>query len=66
MVAYFRSLNRELPVPEHEDEAEALQPEVEVVWNHYEKGGAKTIAVKVSVRLPLHYKGVPAASEAIT
>jgi hypothetical protein len=40
------------PTPEPEDEQEAQHPEVEVVWNHYEKGGEKTIAVKVSVRLP--------------
>jgi hypothetical protein len=53
MVDYYplRYTNREHPDPDQEEQ-EARHPEVNVVWNHYEKGGAKTIAVKVSIRLP--------------
>jgi hypothetical protein len=48
--------NHQLPHPEPDpvEEPEVLQPEVEVVWNHFEKGGAKTIAVKITFRIPLN------------
>jgi hypothetical protein len=55
MVDYFplRSINRELPVPEHEDEAAVSAPVVDVIINdHREKGKSQTFAVKVSVTLP--------------
>jgi hypothetical protein len=53
MVDYVKlPANWNRPDPETGDEPEALQPEVEIVWNHYEKGGAKTVAVKVSFGLP--------------
>jgi len=53
MVDYYPvpQIRRE-PAPEQGDEEAVPTPEVEIVWNHYEKGGAKTVAVKVSFKLP--------------
>jgi hypothetical protein len=62
----IRSSNHKLPGSEPEEEQAVPEPEVHVVWNHYEKAGAKTVAVTVSIRLPLtacrcsHYKAVAA------
>jgi hypothetical protein len=55
MVDYLplRSNNHRLPEPTPEEDQESLQPEVDVVWNVYsERGDAKSMAVKVSLRLP--------------
>jgi hypothetical protein len=53
MVHYVKlPANWKPPASEPEEEQAQPQPEVEVVWNHYEKGRAKTVAVKVSFRLP--------------
>jgi hypothetical protein len=42
------------PQPEPEEEPAAPQPEVAIVWNVYkEKGDAKSMALKISLRLPL-------------
>jgi hypothetical protein len=42
------------PEPEPEEEPAAPQPEVAIVWNVYkEKGDAKSMALKISLRLPL-------------
>jgi hypothetical protein len=42
------------PQPEPEEEQAAPQPEVAIVWNVYkEKGDAKSMALKISLRLPL-------------
>jgi len=42
------------PEPEEEEEQEVLEPEVTIVWNTYiEKGDAKSMALKVSIRLPM-------------
>jgi hypothetical protein len=50
-----RSNNWKLPEPYPEPEEEAApQPEVAIVWNVYkEKGDAKSMALKISLRLPL-------------
>jgi hypothetical protein len=55
MVDYYplRSTNHKLPEPDPEEEQAVQEPEVQVVWNHYENGDAKTVAVTVSIRLPL-------------
>jgi hypothetical protein len=56
LVDYYpiRSNNGKPPDPEPEEEQEALQPFLDVVWNVYHaRGVAKTVAVKVSIRLPL-------------
>jgi hypothetical protein len=40
--------------PEPEEEQAVREPIVDVVWNVYtEKGDTKSIALKVSIRLPL-------------
>jgi hypothetical protein len=59
MVDYhpLRSNNWKLPEPdpEPEEEPEAQQPVVvDVVYNTYEERNGKTIAIKVSLRLPQH------------
>jgi hypothetical protein len=42
------------PDPEPEEEQETPQPEVAIVWNVYkEKGDAKSMALKISLRLPV-------------
>jgi hypothetical protein len=42
------------PDPEPEEEQAEPQPEVAIVWNVYkEKGDAKSMALKISLRLPL-------------
>jgi hypothetical protein len=48
----LHSSNHKLPPPADEEEQAVPEPEVQVVWNHYEKAGAKTMAVTVSIRLP--------------
>lgn len=49
----LRSHNHKLPEPEPEEEQEIFQPSIDVVWNVYHgRGDAKTVAVKVSIRLP--------------
>jgi hypothetical protein len=41
------------PDPELEEEQESLQPQVDIVWNVYtEKGDAKSLALRISLRLP--------------
>jgi hypothetical protein len=55
MVDYYPiPKNHKLPQPEPEgEEQEALQPEVDIVWNVYtEKGDAKSLALRISLRLP--------------
>jgi hypothetical protein len=55
MVDYYKlptPLNR--PEPELEEDQEVTEPQVDVVVNTYhENGGAKSFAVKVSIRLPV-------------
>jgi hypothetical protein len=42
------------PDPEPEEEQAGREPGVDVVWNVYtEKGDAKSMALKVSIRLPV-------------
>jgi hypothetical protein len=56
MVDYYKlPVNRELPDPDQvEEEQELREPSVDVVWNVYkEKGSAQSMAVKISIRLPL-------------
>jgi hypothetical protein len=56
MADYFPlwSNNHTLPDVEPEEEREAPQPEVDIVWNVYtEKGDAKSMALKILIRLPL-------------
>jgi hypothetical protein len=56
MVDYYKlPVNRELPDPEqNEEDQEVTEPQVDVVVNTYhENGGAKSFAVKVSIRLPV-------------
>jgi hypothetical protein len=44
------------PQPEPEEEQAEPQPEVAIVWNVYkEKGDAKSMALKISLRLPLEF-----------
>jgi hypothetical protein len=57
MVDYelLRANNWKLPAePDSEEDQEALQPQVDIVWNVYsEKGDAKSLALRISLRLPL-------------
>ena len=58
MVDYhpIRSTNHTQPAaePEQEEKQAVPEPIVDVVWNVYtEKGDAKSMALKVSIRLPL-------------
>jgi hypothetical protein len=56
MVDYYplRNTNHKLPDPEPEEEQEAPQPDVAIVWNVYkEEGEAKSMALRISLRLPL-------------
>jgi hypothetical protein len=51
------SQNRKFPEPDPEPEVEQAlsEPVVDVVYNVFqEKGGAKSFAVKVSIRLPVN------------
>ena len=56
MVDYFKlPANHNLPNVEPEEDQEAPPPEVAIVWNVYkEEGDAKSMALKISLRLPLH------------
>jgi hypothetical protein len=46
--------NHNLPDPLPEEEQAVPEPVVDVVWNVYtEKGDAKSMALKVSLRLPV-------------
>jgi hypothetical protein len=48
---------KKLPEPdsEPEQEQEAQQPAIDLVWNvHQEDGHATTIALRLTIRLPLH------------
>lgn len=50
----LRSTNHTQPEPDPEEEQAVREPVVDVVWNVYtEKGDAKSMALKVSLRLPL-------------
>jgi hypothetical protein len=43
------------PEPEQEEEQEGQQPAIDLVWNvHQETGDAKTIALRLTIRLPLN------------
>ena len=55
MVDYYKlPTPRNLPDPEQEEEQDIPQPELNIIWNVYtEKGDAKSMALKVSIRLPL-------------
>ena len=58
MVDYFPLLSNgwNLPEPDSEPEEEQGAPEpvaVEAVYNYHEDGKSKTIAIKVSLQLPL-------------
>jgi hypothetical protein len=64
MVHYhpLRSNNWKLPEPELEpaEEQEEPHPEVDIVWNVYsERGAAKSVALKISIRLPLNSSQCP-------
>ena len=50
----LRSTNHKLPAPDPEEEpAELESVVVDVVYNTYEERNGKTIALKVSLRLPV-------------
>jgi hypothetical protein len=52
----LRSNNWKLPEPdpEPEEDQEGQQPQVDIVWNVYtEKGEAKSLALRISLRLPM-------------
>jgi hypothetical protein len=52
----LRPNNWKLPTsePEQEEEQASPQPDVAIVWNVYkEEGEAKSMALKISLRLPL-------------
>jgi hypothetical protein len=52
----IRNINGKLPEPnpEPEEEQEAPPPEVAIIWNVYqENADAKSMALKISLRLPL-------------
>ncbi len=56
MLDYFplRSISHKLPDVKPEEEQAELQPEVAIVWNVYkEQGEAKSMALKITLRLPL-------------
>ena len=56
MVDYLplRSHNHELPDPDQEEEQAVLEPVVvDFVYNAYEERNGKTIALKISFRLPV-------------
>ena len=55
MVDYFKlPANHNLPNVEPEEDQEEPQPQVDIVWNVYsEKGDAKSLALRISLRLPL-------------
>jgi hypothetical protein len=62
MVDYFplRSNNHTLPEPEPEEEEAAPEPIlVDCVYNIYEERNGKTIALKLSIQLPVKSLGYP-------
>jgi hypothetical protein len=66
MVDYhlLRSTNHKLPEPDPEEEQAVPEPVVvDVVYNAYEEGKGKTIALKVSFSVPWHRTGALAANK---
>jgi hypothetical protein len=55
MMDYYllRSHNHKLPEPDPEEEQAVPEPVIDVVNTYHEKGAAKSMALKVSLRLPL-------------